>query len=286
MRTPVPAVLVAALLAVLGTGCTARSEPAPEPQALRLVASVTQFRFDEGTRNLKAGVTNDGHGDIRVSRATIAWSAFAFPTLDLPDDAVHPGQTAAFSIAYGEARCATRPTTRPVLVAVVNGRTLRLPLRVEDPGLLLRLHTKDCARQRLDRAADFGFRVARHTERLSGTEYLPADIVLRRRGGATERVRVVDLDGSVLVDVLPRGGPRSLPGDLPPGRRTLTFPVLLGSAHRCDAHALGQSSQTFLLSVYLRLGDGAAQRVVLPLSPADRARLIGVVDRDCAGAHG
>ena len=42
--------------------------------------------------------------------------------------------------------------------------------------------------------------------------------------------------------------------------------MLLGSAHRCDAHALGQSSQTFLISAYLRLGDGAAQRVVLPLS--------------------
>src|SRR4051794_8301410 len=34
-------------------GCSAPSAPHPAPTPGRLVASVTQFRFDEGTRNLK-----------------------------------------------------------------------------------------------------------------------------------------------------------------------------------------------------------------------------------------
>src|SRR4051812_1171529 len=65
------AVAVSSVLA--GAGCSSPSAPSPAPTAapLRLVASVTQFRFDEGTRNLKAGVTNDSDEDIRVSQATI-----------------------------------------------------------------------------------------------------------------------------------------------------------------------------------------------------------------------
>jgi len=68
------------VLAALVSGCTDRStSPAERPTAasavLRLDASVAQFRFDEGTRNLKAGVTNNGTGDIHVSRATIEWTA-------------------------------------------------------------------------------------------------------------------------------------------------------------------------------------------------------------------
>jgi hypothetical protein len=271
------AVLAAALAA---PGCSPAPEPAPAP--LRLVASVAQFRFDEGTRNLKAGVTNDSDRDIRVSQATIAWDGFAFPTVPVTGGAVQPGQTAAFTIAYGAPRCSAPPRGRPLLVAVVDGRTLRLPLRVEDPGLLLRLHAKACAAERLDAAATVRLRLARATTRIGGVEYLPGQVLLTHRPGATDRVRLVDLGGSVLLDLLPRGGRAALPGVLAGERRTLAFPVLLGSAHRCDAHALGQSSQTFLISAYVRLDAQATQRVILPLSTAERDRLISVVHRDCA----
>ena len=55
----------------------------------------------------------------------------------------------------------------------------------------------------------------------------------------------------------------------------------MGSAHRCDPHALGQSSQTFLVSAYVRLEGRPTQRVVLPLSTAERGRLTAVLNRDC-----
>jgi hypothetical protein len=273
---------LAALLLVGLTGCTDDAAPPPRPgQDLRLDASVAQFRFDEGTRNLKAGVGNRGEGDIRVTRATIDWPGMVFPTLDLPDTPVRPGQTAAFTIAYARARCGAEPSTRPVLRAVVDGRERSLPLRVEDPGLLVRLRDKACAAQALDAVASVRLLVSRHTERLGGEEYLPGTLVVRRRGPAGERVRVVDLTGSVLVDVLPRGGRRALPEELGPDDRALSFPLLFGSAHRCDAHAVSQSSQTFLLSAYLRRGDGPPQRVLLPLSAPERDRLTGLLRREC-----
>jgi hypothetical protein len=164
---------------------------------------------------------------------------------------------------------------------VVDGRTRRLPLRVDSPGLLDRLRATACAEQRLDRAASVELRLGTRTEVVAGEEYLPGTLVVRHRRGATERVRVVDLGGSVLIDLVPRAGRAALPATLAPDRRELRFPVLLGSAHRCDAHALGQSSQTFLISAYVRPGSLPTQRVVLPLSPAGKDRLNGVVRRDC-----
>ena len=201
--------LAASSVAAAPAGCSSPSaaEPAPTPAPLRLVASVAQFRFDEGTRNLKAGVTNDSDRDIRVSQATIAWDGFAFPTVPVAGGDVHPGQTAAFTIAYGAPQCSAPPRAKPLLVAVVDGRTLRLPLRVEDPRLLLRLHAKACAAERLDAAATVRLRLAGAHDARRGSGVPPGPAwCSRHRPGATDRVRLVDLGGSVLLDLLPRGG--------------------------------------------------------------------------------
>ena len=92
--------LLAVLLAASAGGCTAGPPAGPSPPRLRLEASITQYRFDEGTRNLKAGVSNDGTGDIRVTRATILWAPLAFPVVRLPEETIRPGQTAAFVMRW------------------------------------------------------------------------------------------------------------------------------------------------------------------------------------------
>jgi hypothetical protein len=281
MTRSVAAVGGAAAALVFVVGCSSTPEPGPSGVAdSSLEASVAQFRFDEGTRNLKAGVTNGSHQDIVVSRATIRWDGLAFPTVRLPADVVHPGQTAAFDIEYGSAGCDRRPAGRPVLVAVVDGRERRLALKVDNPGLFDRLHVKACAEQRLASNAAVSLAPGPRTVMLRGEEYLPADLVLRRTK-ASEPVRIVDLGGSVLLDLSPRRGPGALPAELTGDRSRLAFPVLLGSAHRCDAHALGQSSQTFLISAYLQVGDAPVQREVLDLSLTDRDRLLALIGRDC-----
>ena len=129
-----------------------------------------------------------------------------------------PGQTAAFTIAYGAPQCGRPPATQPVLLAVIDGRARRLPLRVEDPGLLLRLQAKACAEQRLGDRRRWDLRLATTTETLRGEEYLPGDLVLRHRPGATDLVRWSTSAGSVLLELLPRGGRAALPGVLAPDR--------------------------------------------------------------------
>jgi hypothetical protein len=279
-------ILLAALAVALGmgaAGCSSepeRSPAVPQVPDARLDASVAQFRFDEGTRNLRAGVTNNSDRDIRVSSATIAWDGLAFPKVPIADDLVKPGLTAAFQIAYGAPRCSQEPSGKPVLVAVVDGQTRRLPLRVEDPQLLVRLRQRACEVQRLDDAATVRLDFDRRTVTVRGEEYLPGRVVIRHRSGSTAPIRVVDLGGSVLVDFVARNGRQSLP-TLSGERQQVVLPVLAGSAHRCDGHARGNSSQTFLLSVYLRLGSAPVQRqIVVPAEP-DQVRLLAVIDRDC-----
>jgi hypothetical protein len=253
----------------------------PEVPARLLDASVTQLRFDEATRNLRAGVTNNSKNDIRVSSATIAWDGFEFPKVRIADDLVKPGNTAAFEIAYGAPECRRAPTGKPRLVAVVDGRTRRLPLRVDVPGLLGRLREKACAGERLDAAATVRLTFEPRTVHARGEEYLPGRIVITRRPGSGEPVSVVELDGSVLVEFVPRSSPPSLPVTLSGDRQQVTVPVLAGSAHRCDGHARGNSSQSFLLSVYLRVGDAPVQRQIVVPSASDQVRVLAVIDRDC-----
>jgi hypothetical protein len=94
-------------------------------------------------------------------------------------------------------------------------------------------------------------------------------------------VRIVEVDGSVLIDLEPRDGTHALPATLRPTDSVLSLPVRFGSTQRCNGHAQSQSQQTFLFSAFLRLGDRPPQRVLLPLSNRGRDRLIGLVERGC-----
>ncbi len=271
--------LVLGLAGLLGS-CTS-APPAPEPGVgSRLVASATQFRPDEGTRNLHAGITNRGPATVTVTSATVEWPGFSWPTVAIPARPVPAGQTAAFVIRYGAPHCATDPGP-PYLRATVDGHALRLPLQVSDRGLLERLRAQACADRRLARAATLSLRWGRRTVVRRGTEYLPATVTLRRRSGSSG-VSVVDLGGSVLFHLV-AARPGALPARLGPSRPGLVVPVLFGSAGRCDGHSRGQSSQTFLFSVYTRLDGGRTHRSVFVPGKVVQRRLLGLLDRACRG---
>lgn len=281
MRRVLARLALSVLLGFL-VACTAQPpEPAPTPRA-RLVASVTQFRPDEGTNMLHAGVTNAGPGTVRVTEARVAWSGFTWPAVRVPATPVPAGQTAAFVVRYGAPRCTGRPG-RPQLLATVDGVVRRLPLHVDLPGLLGRLRRDACAARHLARTADVSLRWASRTAVRHGQEYLPGTVTLTRRSAGTP-VRVVDLGGSVLFDLVPdRRG--ALPATMGARTARLRVAVRLVPAGRCDAHARGQSSQTFLFSVYLRRGRAPTHRDAFIPDRAVQQRLLDLLDRACGAVR-
>lgn len=273
--------LVGLLVGGLLVSCTA-SEPKPSPtQAPALAGSLTQNRFDEGTRNLRTAVTNLGRTTVTVTSASIAWQGFEPVPAKVEPGTLVPGQTAGFVMRYGDPRCASKPTTAPRLHVEVDGVRRTVPLRVSDPGLLNRLYRRECGLARLDETTTVALRLGTHSVTALGEEYLPGEVVLRRRPGAAGGVTLVDLGGTVILEFLPRDGPGTVPAPMTPGRDRLRLPVLIGSAHRCDPHARGNTSQPFLLAVYVRLDHEPTQRVITVPTKGAQGRLLGIIERDC-----
>ena len=153
-----------------------------------------------------------------------------------------------------------------------------------DP-LIKRFHAHDCALQRLNDTASVSLSTTFRRVHLNGEDYLSGNLLLRRPAGRAgtsgDAVTVSDLTGSALLTfVAPPSQP--LPATLRPGEPQLDVPVLIGSTYRCDDHSRSQSTQTFLLSAYVRLGDdGAQHRVIVVPDARVRAQAQALMDRAC-----
>jgi len=94
-------------------------------------------------------------------------------------------------------------------------------------------------------------------------------------------LEVIGLRGSVLLDFVAVPA-TSVPFRLAPDRRAATLSVALVPAGRCDGHALSQSRQTFLLSVFVQLEGQSEQRLILPPTADVQDRVLALVRRSCA----
>ena len=277
---------LALLLGVVG-GCDevpSRNHQRPTPAASELYASAGQFRFHEGTRNVRTGITNNSSKPITVTTARISWDGFHWAVAKLPKAPVLPNQTAAFMSHFGRANCAAKPSgTR--LLAVVNGVRRDLPLHLDQPGLFARLQTSVCAEQRLTDAASLTLSIGRSVLHDQGVPFYAGTVTLRRRESSGEPVTVVDLGGSILFNVLPREGRRLRPVRLPPGVKSLTIPIRVGPTQNCTAHTRGNTSQPFLFSVYTRTGGDPVHRNIKVPDKATQLRLWDLLDRYCATVY-
>ena len=279
-----PAALVLVLVAVAGcdSGSGDHPAPAPAPAAGELDATAGQFRFDEGTRNMPTGITNNSSKPITVTTAQISWDGFRWSVEKLPDGAVLPGQTAAFVSHFGRASCTTKRPAAPRIRAVVNGVRRDLPLHVDEPGLFERLRTSVCAEQRLDDAASLTMSIGRVVRTADGIPFYPGTVDLRRDQVPGDPVTVVDLGGSILFSVLPAVGRKLRPVTLSSGSPALTLPIRVVPTRRCEPHARGNTSQPFLFSVFSRTGGDPVHRSITVPDKATQLRLWGLLDRYCA----
>ena len=290
LRSPALGLLLAATVLLAGCrGTPTGADERNQDQDLRgITASATQTRFEESTGSLRAGITNHSDHAITVTRARVLWPGFEWPTESLGDEPVLPGQTQAFLVAPGAPRCEAAPASARI-EAVIGGRTVTLPLHIDLPGLLDRLHAAGCAQQELDRVARVSLEITRKEDRFRSAPYFLGQVVLTRVPGATATtpVSVIDVRGSVAFDLFARSG-SDLPLDLPRAASTVRVPVLVGPAGRCDAHARSQASQPFLFAVFTRLGHGTPpHRTIVVPDSREQLRLLDLADRACgdAGEH-
>jgi len=268
------AVCLGAALALAGCGGTApprADEPVPVPA---LTVSVLQQRVDETTRTVGVEATNSGDVAVHVSSVRLSGGGTDGPTTPLDTD-LQPGLTVALRTSYGRPLCDDRAD--PVTAYLeVEGRLVDFPVDEAGQDEVRRLLDADCAAITLAETATVRLAGPYRRVVVDGEPRLRGRLVVTRRspGGAVD---VRSLGGSVLIDLLPVGGLVDLPAEVD---RAVT-PVLLGSNGRCDPHALGGSTQTFLLSAYVGLGNDPEQRVALTPPRAVQGRVLEVVTEAC-----
>ena len=269
--------VAAAFVFLLSAACTAASRPAPDSPspAPDLDVSVQQQRPDESTRVVGVDTTNRTDVPVHVSAVRLSGGGLDGPTTPLDTDLL-PGITVALRTPYGRPSCAHRGGDVTAQLRV-RGRTVTYPVDAAGQDEVRRLLDYDCAGIKLARTADVRLSGPYREVAVRRKPMLRGRLVVTRRSeGAPVDVR--SLGGSVLIALRPVDRLVDLPSD---ARRAVT-PVLLGSNGRCDPHALGGSTQTFLLSAYVRLADDPEQRVVLTPPRPVQGRVLDVVDRACS----
>lgn len=195
-----------------------------------------------------------------------------------------PGQTIDLPVTLGRFRCgkvdiSSDPTV--TLQVRADGRPVQT-VRVAAGGrrLLARLRASECQRRTLGKVVAIDY--APHWSDVRGPQPAVRGAVVFSRRSPGE-VSVVGLRGSVLLSfrpALPSGRPLLV---MPPRQPMARLPVLVSSSGRCDAHALAGSTQTFLLSAFVRNGDRPTQRVLLIPDASAQRQILAMVSRACQG---
>lgn len=271
--------LLAGCAAQGGSGAT-QMPSKTAPPAPDLVGSLQQYREDEVTHTLKVVLKNAGTSTARITSLRVAWPGLSGTDEAQVDYDIPPGATVALKVPYGDAVCttATRPTDGVTAEITLVDAQLSLPLAASDL-LLDKLWDQDCARQRLLDAVQVGFGDSWTATTQDGAPVLRGTLVLRR-GSSTAPIRVLDLDGSVLLTLDGTPPARTPLLTMPADVSRAELPIDVGSTLRCDGHSLGESKKTYVFDVGLDLGKG---RVDLTLMPPDdvKPQMYDVIEKAC-----
>ena len=274
----------AMLTAVTLAGCTSTGPAAPEPStepAPDITARVIQYRLDEGTREVDVQISNADTAALRISVEGLDWPGVVSPSRG-NRARFEPGQTIDLPVTLGRFRCGGVDVSgKPIVTLRVRAagrveRTVRVA--AGGRGLLTRLRASDCQRRALARVVDIDYAPDWSYVRDPEPGVRATVVFTRRSPGA---VSVVGMSGSVLLDfrpTQPAGRPLLV---IPPRQPIARLPVLVTSSGRCDAHALGGSTQTFLLSAFVRNGDGPTQRVLLVPDASAQRQILTMISRSC-----
>ncbi len=281
------ALVLTTLVGVLSS-CTSSTPrtTAAATTPVRLHVTLVQYRPDEGTRNVSAEVTNDGPAPITVTSVALTSPDMARLPPTPKNTVFAPGQTIDLRTRYGEPRCGRRhPAGMSSFSLGLDGLSTT-SVRLDKGGLafLGRLYARECGLADIAAVArvSLGSDYTRVT--IGGEQYLRGELdVVRpaRSARPGSPLTIQSLFGSVLLSFTPVPGTVSVPVTLAPGMPALRIPVLVGSSGRCDAHALGGSTQTYLLSAFVHLPGRAQQRIIVSPTLAAQGRVQALLHDVC-----
>ncbi len=289
-----PLAVACALLAAVS--CTASQTPTPSATGqpatrdqARFDATLVQQRPDEGTRRIAAELTNRGSSSVTVESVALDSPGFQPLPATSKDTTFAVNQTIDLTMQYGEPRCTGSAANRAAgfTVVLADGSRLKLPLDRAGQAWLDRLHDDECALKRVTDIASLSFGADFSRVVVDGERYLHGELLVRRpadadaRGTRRDTLVIDSFAGSVLLHLGAAPDAPRLPVELAPGSDVLRVPILIGSSNRCDSHALGGSTQTFLLSVYVRTPGGGEHRVIMVPDHALQVKTLALIHDIC-----
>ena len=260
-----------AVLVLVG-GCTTTPEPATD-ESTAISLSFIQQRIDEGTSRAQLRVINHADQSVTVTRIGLDWSGYG--RFEEPHVTTFASeQTIDLRITLPPPVCPEAPGPAYGLLELEGGTAVRERLDRAGQDFLRRIWRRACTERYVDQRVTLGYgddwrRVGR------GRSAILLGSIRVARKDTDEPIHVEEIRGSVLfaVELL-------RPGVLPVGASERAFPISLSPA-RCDEHALGQSTQTFVFRTTVRLGDSNPMTVLATPDRKTQAKALAFLFDAC-----
>jgi len=231
-------------------------------------------RYLHAQRRLEVGFDNRlGDTELTVTELVLRSPLFEPIAPDDHDTGIVAGRRRDLQIGLGPPVCPAPPGPSMVEITAEIGGVSRHGLVEIDPAPLERISATECGREYVLQRFDLGYR----------PEFVVTDGVVQAtvdigRVDGHEPLTVDSMRGSVLLDLRP-----AAPGDplavITGADEDVSIPVSL-RVIRCDPHAVIESKKTFELMIWVTVGNGETQDLVVAPSGQLRSVLEQLID-DC-----
>jgi hypothetical protein len=242
---------------------------------------VLQLRFEEGTPDLHLRLTNSGDSSVQVASVRLAGPLSTPDAVPVVAETrtIAPGAVMTAPTAHEKPRCDAIGEPVTMVATLSDGSATDVELDAAGTEQVDRLVDRLCGLERVAESVRIRFLPSWRTSSSAGRPALVGTLALDRQGDASRDLDVVGVRGSVLLEFSLQASrdDTSLSGD----ERSARLPVTLMPTGRCDGHALSQSQQTFLLSVFLRLEGESEQALIVSPGTGVRDRAMSLVRRGC-----
>ena len=255
-------------------GCSSDEPGRADDPAPRVAMSFSQHRIDEGSDRANLRVVNETDRPAQVTEIGLESAGYGDHVED-HDSVVQPGQTIDLRMTLPEPVCDAEPTPAYGIL-IIDGTRVREKLDRFGQDFVESLWRRTCSLMSVTTVADLAWRFDYDAVGTGRGSYLRGTLLVTRKPGTTTPLRVEGMQGSVLFRLQQTARPTLGPRD---DRVAVPVRVRWG---RCDAHAISESSQTFLWKLDISVGGAEPVRITTTVDDADKAPLLGYLKEACA----